>query len=43
MKVMEPPRASALVREAALDLAHLLGQHVNVGEHSFRRQYVGEM
>jgi hypothetical protein len=32
MKAMESPGASALVREAALDLAHLLGQHVKVAQ-----------
>ena len=32
MKALEPPGASALVREAALDLAHLLGQHVKVAQ-----------
>jgi hypothetical protein len=32
MKAIESSGASALVREAALDLAHLLGQHVKVAQ-----------
>jgi fatty acid desaturase len=32
MKAAEPSGASALVREAALDLGHLLGQHVKVAQ-----------
>jgi hypothetical protein len=32
MKAIEPPGATSLVREAALDLAHLLGQHVKVAQ-----------
>jgi hypothetical protein len=36
MKAIEPPGATSLVREAALDLAHLLGQHVKVAQLEFK-------
>jgi hypothetical protein len=38
MKAMESPGASALVREAALDLAHLLGQHVKVAQRELKME-----
>ena len=36
MNTQATPGVSALVREAALDLGHLLGQHVNVAQLEFK-------
>jgi hypothetical protein len=36
MNATQPPGATSLVREAALDLAHLVGQHVKVAQLEFK-------